>query len=176
MWGPGQFLPHQPPGEDRTVNHRERKKVNNPTVTFLSLSTVTFARNHEEYWEWLLSPGIQKLGWSKWKCQGLLNSSPLTGTHTAQQWLACSLGEIKIKIDEVWVKKYKNSLKGSGNRLVKPWEIQIVCFWIIQGRAVLQKGNQYKGSSENLISSPMFEGQGSLVCCGPWGRKELDTT
>ena len=20
------------------------------------------------------------------------------------------------------------------------------------------------------------EGQGSLVCCGPWGRKELDTT
>ena len=20
------------------------------------------------------------------------------------------------------------------------------------------------------------EGQGSLACCGPWGRKELDTT
>ena len=20
------------------------------------------------------------------------------------------------------------------------------------------------------------DGQGSLVCCGPWGRKELDTT
>ena len=22
----------------------------------------------------------------------------------------------------------------------------------------------------------VWEGQGSLVCCSPWGRKELDTT
>ena len=28
----------------------------------------------------------------------------------------------------------------------------------------------------DMSLNKLWEGQGSLVCCSPWGRKELDTT
>ena len=32
------------------------------------------------------------------------------------------------------------------------------------------------GEHESEQALGIGDGQGSLVCCGPWGRKELDTT
>ena len=31
-------------------------------------------------------------------------------------------------------------------------------------------------SMDMSLSKRVGDGQGSLACCGPWGRKELDTT
>ena len=49
-----------------------------------------------------------------------------------------------------------------------------------QRRELVPGGKEKWKLFENLnlliIDSGSSEGQGRLVCCGPWGRKELDMT
>lgn len=61
-------------GKKWTWTTATEKRSTHPSTTFRSLSTMAFARNYKEHWEWLLLPGVQKQGWNKQKCQGLLNS------------------------------------------------------------------------------------------------------
>ena len=39
-----------------------------------------------------------------------------------------------------------------------------------------EKWKLFENSNLLIIDSGNSEGQGRLVCCGPWGRKELDMT
>ena len=90
-----------------------------------------------------------------------------------QSWMFIRRTDAEAEIPKLWPPDVKNWLTGKDPDVGKDWrqeeegttkdEMDVGCHYRLNGHGFEQEPG-------------VGDGQGSLGCCSPWGRKELDTT
>ena len=89
-----------------------------------------------------------------------------------QSWIFTGRTEAEAESPILWPPDVKNWLTGKDSHAGKDWGQEEK--GVTQDEMV---GWHHRLNGHELEQTPGdSEGQGSLVCCSPWGRKELNTT
>jgi len=87
-----------------------------------------------------------------------------------QSWIFIGRTDAEAETPILWIPFAKNLFTGKDPDAGKDWRQEE------KGMTEDEMGGWHHQWDGNELALAVGDGQGSLVCCSPWGRKELDTT
>ena len=142
-------------------------------------SKLWFSSSHVQMWELKNKKGWVPKNWCLWTVvlektpESPLDSKEIKPINPKgnQPWIFTGRTDDEAEAPKLWPPDARNWLTGKEPDAGKDWRQE-------KGTTedeVVGWHHQFKGrESEQTLGDS--EGQGSLVCCSPWGHKALDTT
>jgi len=116
----------------------------------------------------LLNCGVGEDSWESLDCKEIKPVHPKGN----QSWIFIGMTDAETETPIIWPPDVKNWLIGKDSDAGKDWRQEERQTTEDEMVACHHRLNGY----EFKQASGVGDGQGSLVCCSPWGHKESDTT
>ena len=146
----------------------------------LSSQSYSFSSNH--VWIWVLDhkEGWVMKNWWFWTValkktlESPLDSKEIKQVNSKenQPWIFIEKTDAEAEAPTIWPPDVKNWLIRKDPDARKDWRQEEK--WMIEGKMV--GWHHWLDRHEFEQALGVSDGQGSLVCCSPWGHKELDET
>ena len=137
-----------------------------------------FSSNHVGMWELDHKESWAPKNWCFWTVmlektlESLLACKEIQPVNPKESWIFIGRTNAEAETPILWPPDAKNWLIGKDPDAVKDWKQEVK--GMTEDEMVVWN-NRFDGREfEQALG--VRDGQGSLACCSPWGRKELDTT
>ena len=139
-----------------------------------------FSSSHVWMWELDYKEGWARKNWCFWTVmlentlESPLDCKEIQPVHPKgnESWIFIGRTDVEAEIPIFWPPDVKNLLIGKDPDVGKHWR------WEEKGMTEdeMVRWHHWLNGHEFDQALGVGDGQGSLVCCSPWGRQESDTT